>query len=124
MAGEQNVERAKAAYEAFSRGDAERAMQDLADDIEWIVAGNSTISGTYHGRQEVGEFWGKLAEKGFSTQPEYWFSDDERVVVLTQITMDGESADNADVLTFRDGQVVRFQSAGDTALMEKVFGSQ
>jgi hypothetical protein len=27
------------------------------------------------------------------------------------------------VLTFRDGKVVKFQTAGDTALMERVFGS-
>ena len=124
MAGEQNLENTKEAYEAFSRGDVERAMRDLADDIEWIVAGDTAISGTYRGKQEVGQFWAKLAEKNFSTRPQYWFADDERVVVLTQITMGDETADNADVLTFRDGKVVKFQSAGDTALMERVFGTK
>jgi ketosteroid isomerase-like protein len=124
MAGEENLQKTKAAYEAFQRGDAQRAMEDLADDIEWVVAGHSSISGTYHGKQEVGQFWAKLAEKGFRTQPQYWFSDDERVVVLTQITIDGQTSDQADVLTFRDGKVVRFQSAGDTALMEQVWGSE
>lgn len=123
MAGEENLEKTKAAYEAFQRGDAERAMRDLADDIEWIVAGHSSISGVYRGKQEVGQFWGKLAQKSFSTQPQYWFSDAERVVVLTQTTLEGETSDQADVLTFRDGKVVRFQSAGDTALMERVWGA-
>jgi ketosteroid isomerase-like protein len=123
MAREDNLERTKAAYAAFQRGDAASAMADMADDIEWLVAGHSSISGTYRGKQEVGRFWGKLAEKGFKTQPQYWFADDERVVVLTQITIDGEQSDQADVLTFRDGKVVRFQSAGDTALMERVWGS-
>ena len=116
MAGEQNLEQTKAAYEAFSRGDAQAAMQDLADDIEWVVAGNSAISGTYRGKQEVGQFWAKLAEKRFTTTPEHWFSDEERVVVLTHT--------NTDVLTFRDGKVVKFQSAGDTALMEHIYGSK
>ena len=44
--------------------------------------------------------------------------------MLTQITVGGEQADQADVLTYRDGQLVKFQTAGDTALYERVFGSK
>jgi ketosteroid isomerase-like protein len=124
MAGEQNLETTKKAYAAFSAGDAESAMAPMADDVEWVVPGSSAVSGTYRGKQEVGEFWGRLAEKGFSTSPQYWFSDDERVVVLTQVTIDGQQADAADVLTFRDGKLVKFQSAGDTAMQERIFGSK
>jgi uncharacterized protein len=124
MAGEENVESAKRAYAAFSAGDAAAAMENMADDIEWITAGNASVSGTVHGKEDVGALWGRFAEKGFTTSPQYWFSDDERVVVLTQITLDGESADSADVLTFRDGKLVKFQSAGDTALLERVYGSK
>ena len=123
MAGEQNVETAKAAYAAFSAGDAEAAMARIADDVEWITPGNSAISGTAHGKQEVGALWAQLAAKGFATSPQHWFSDADRVVVLTQITVGGEQADSADVLTYRDGQLVKFQTAGDTALFERVFGS-
>jgi uncharacterized protein len=124
MAGEENLQSAQKAYAAFSSGDSEGAMEDLADDIEWITPGNSSVSGTLRGKEEVGKFWGQLAEKGFSTSPEYWFSDDERVVVLTRVSIEGHEADQADVLTFRDGKVVRFQSAGDTALLEQIFGSK
>jgi ketosteroid isomerase-like protein len=121
MAGEANIETAKRAYAAFSAGDAAAAMENMADDIEWITAGSASVSGTVHGKQDVGALWGSFAAKGFTTSPQYWFSDDERVVVLTQITLDGESADAADVLTFRDGKLVKFQSAGDTALLERVY---
>jgi ketosteroid isomerase-like protein len=124
MPGEQNVETAKRAYAAFSAGDAQGAMADIADDVEWITPGNSAISGTLRGKQDVGALWVKLAEQGFSTSPQYWFSDEERVVVLTQITVGGEQADSADVLTYRDGKLVKFQTAGDTALLERVFGSK
>ena len=124
MAGEQNVETAKQAYAAFSAGDAEAAMARIADDVEWITPGNSAISGTAHGKQEVGALWARLAEKGFATRPQHWFSDEDRVVVLTQITVGGEQADSADVLTYRDGQLVKFQTAGDTALLERAFGSE
>jgi ketosteroid isomerase-like protein len=124
MAGEQNIETAKQAYAAFSAGDAETAMARIADDVEWITPGNSAISGTVHGKQDVGALWAKLAEKGFTTSPQYWFSDEDRVVVLTQITLGGEQADSADVLTYRDGRLVKFQTAGDTALLERVYGSK
>ena len=123
MAGEQNLESAKRAYAAFQAGDAAGAMLNMADDVEWITPGNSTVSGTRRGKQAVGELWAKFAEKNFKTSPQYWFSDDERVVVLTHITIDGGEADSADVITFRDGKVVKFQTAGDTALLEKIFGT-
>jgi ketosteroid isomerase-like protein len=122
VAGEQNVEAAKRGYAAFSAGDAETAMDTFADEIVWITPGDSAISGTRRGKQEVGEMWGMLAEKGFSTAPQYWFSDEDRVVVLSQISVGDEQADTVDVLTFRDGKVVRFQTAGDTALFLRVFG--
>ncbi|MGI9184214.1 MAG: nuclear transport factor 2 family protein [Solirubrobacteraceae bacterium] len=124
MAGEQNVESAKRAYAAFSTGDAAGAMANMADDIEWITPGNSAISGTAHGKQEVGNLWAKFAEKGFKTEPQHWFSDDERVVVLTHVTIAGEEADSVDVLTFRDGKLVKFQNSGDTAMGERIFGSK
>jgi len=49
--------------------------------------------------------------------------DSQHDVVLTQVTLAGEQADSADVLTYRDGELVKFQTAGDTALLERVFGS-
>ncbi|MBV8219633.1 MAG: nuclear transport factor 2 family protein [Solirubrobacterales bacterium] len=124
MAGEQNIETAKRGYAAFSAGDAAGAMEALADDIEWVTPGTSAISGTIHGKEAVGALWAKFAEKSFTVTPQYWFSDDERVVVLSHTTFKGGEADAADVLTFRDGKVVKFQTASDTALMEQVFGSK
>ena len=124
MAREQNVETAKRAYAAFTAGDAAGAMETIADDVEWITPGNSAISGTIHGKQEVGALWAQLAEKGFTTSPQYWFSDNERVVVLTHTTVGGSEADQVDVLTYSDGKVVKFQTASDTALLERVFGSK
>ncbi len=122
MAGEQNLEIAKRAYAAFSSGDVEGAMENMADDIVWITPGNSAISGTRRSKPDVGALWAKFAEKGFTTTPQFWFSDEDRVVVLTQTTLAGEHADTADVMTFRDGKLIRFQTAGDTALLERVFG--
>ena len=43
--------------------------------------------------------------------------------MLTQVTIGGEQADQVDVLTYRDGKLIKFQTAGDTALLERVFSS-
>jgi hypothetical protein len=125
MGAQENIASAKQGYAAFSAGDAAAAMADIADDIEWITPGNSAVSGSVRGKQALGEHWAKLAEKGFSTSPQYWFADGDRVVVLVQTSLAGETADAADVLTFNaDGKLLRFQSAADTALLERVFGSK
>jgi ketosteroid isomerase-like protein len=121
MGAQENLEISKRGYAAFTAGDVEGAMADLADDIEWITPGASAVSGTAHGKQEVGANWAQLAEKGFKTSPQHWFADDERVVVLTEVSLGQESWDAADVLTFRDGKLVRFQTAGDTAKLEREF---
>jgi uncharacterized protein len=125
MAADQNLEAAKRGYAAFMAGDAAGAMAEMADDIEWITPGNSAVSGTVRGKQELGALWAKFAEKGFQTQPQYWFSDGERVVVLCHVSYaSGEEADSADVLTFRDGKLVKFQTASDTAMGERIYGSK
>jgi ketosteroid isomerase-like protein len=123
MAGEDNIERAKKAYEAFIKGDAEGAMADMSDDIEWIQPGDSAIGGSYHGKQEVGGLWSKFQEKGLKITTQYWYSDNERVVVLNHVELGDEEADGVDVLTYRDGKLVKFQTAADTALLERVYGS-
>jgi uncharacterized protein len=122
MSAEENLEIAKRGYAAFGAGDAAGAMENIADDIEWITPGNSAISGVAHNKQELGQQWAELAGKGFRTTPQYWFADGDRVVALCQVTVGSESYDSADVLTYRDGKLVKFQSAGDTAAMERIFG--
>jgi ketosteroid isomerase-like protein len=119
MGAQENLEITKRGYAAFTAGDVEAAMADLADDIEWVTPGRSAVSGTARGKQEVGANWAQLAAKGFKTSPQHWFADDERVVVLTQVSLGNESWDAADVLTFENGKVIRFQTAGDTSKLER-----
>ena len=121
MSAEENLENTKKAYTAFQNGDVAGAMENLSDEIEWVVPGESAVSGTYRGKDEVLGFWMKLAEKNFTTTPEHFLGDDERVVVLTRTTVADQAADSVDVMTFRDGKVVRFQSALDTALQARIW---
>ena len=122
MAGSQNVEIAKKGYEAYGAGDVETALADFDDNIEWSIPGNSAISGTYRGKDKFMELLGKLAEKSFTTTPDRILGDGDDVVVITKITAGGESGLQADVLTYRNGRLVKAQSIADTALQERVFG--
>ena len=120
----QNVEIAKKAYDAFAAGDLETVLSTFDDNVEFVLPGNSTISGTYRGKAEVTKFFAKLAEKSFTTTPSRFLADDDVdvVVVLTQVTAGGESAPEADVSTFRGGKIVKVEAFGDTAMQERVYG--
>ncbi len=120
----QNAETAKKAYEAYGRGDVEAALTTFDDNIEWSIPGNSVLAGDYRGKSEFIELLGKLAEKGFTTTPERVLGDGDDVVVITKITAGGESGLQADVLSYRDGKLVKAVSIADTALQERVFGSK
>lgn len=120
----QNAETAKKAYAAYGAGDVETALSTFDDDIEWSIPGNSVLAGNYRGKSEFLELLGKLAEKGFTTTPERVLGDGDDVVVITKITAGGESGLQADVLSYRDGKLVKAVSIADTALQERVFGSK
>jgi|SRR5664280_3282648 len=122
MSAEANIESAKKAYAAFAAADVATAMANLSDDIEWIVSGESALGGTYRGKAQVGELWATIAEKSYMTSPQRFLADDDIVVVLSNINVQGESAEQVDVLTYRDGKVVQFRSMSDTAMQERIFG--
>ena len=109
-------------YQAFSAMDPEGAMKDMSDSIEWVVAGDSSVSGTYRGKKDVGALWMKLVEKGFKTTPEEFIADGDRVVVLTEIELDGETRRSLDLLSFDpSGKLIRFESFGEEAMLNRAF---
>ena len=122
MGAQENKQNAKDAYEAFGKGDAEGAMRNIDDGVTWTVRGDSALTGTYNGKQEVGELWGKLGSKGLRTEPTDFIGDGDTVVVLTSVTLDGETADAADVLTYdADGKLVAFETRGDPSAFNAAF---
>ncbi|HET7417337.1 MAG TPA: nuclear transport factor 2 family protein [Solirubrobacterales bacterium] len=115
-------EACEAAYRAFSEGDAAAAMEDMADSVEWRARGDSALSGTYRGKGEIAELWAKLAEKGLKTEPHDFIADGDKVVVLTTVTLDGQSEEEADVLTYdQEGKLIAFESLGDPAIFDRAF---
>jgi uncharacterized protein len=122
MAAQENKQSAQDAYAAFSSGDAEGAMRDIDDSIEWTVRGDNALTGTYNGKKEVGELWGKFMSTDFSNRPHDFIAEDDKVVALTTVRLDGESVEGADVLTYNgEGKLVAFETLGDTAVPNRVF---
>lgn len=124
MGVQENRQTAQAAYAAFNSGDAEGAMRDIDDAIEWTVRGENTLTGTHKGKQAVGELWGKLVGAGFRTAPHHFIAEGDKVVVLTSVHIDGDTFESADVLTYNDnGRLVAFDTLGDSTATNRVFAT-
>jgi uncharacterized protein len=122
MGAQENKQAARGAYAAFSSGDAEGAMRDMDDSIEWTERGDNALTGTYNGKQAVGELWGNLMSKEFRTEPHDFIAEGDKVVVLTTVYLEGEAIESADVLTFNsNGKLIGFDSLGDRAVSNRVF---
>jgi ketosteroid isomerase-like protein len=122
MGAQENKQVAENAYRAFAGGDAAGAMENMDDSIVWTTRGDNALTGTYTGKQEVGGLWGQLAGKEFSTQPHDFIAEGDKVVVLTTVTLAGESAEGADVLTYNaEGKLIAFDTVGDSAIANRVF---
>jgi ketosteroid isomerase-like protein len=122
MGAQENKQVAEDAYRAFANGDAAGAMENMDDSVVWTARGDSALSGTYNGKQEIGELWGRLAGQTFSTAPHDFIAEGDKVVVLTTVTLDGESSENADVLSYNaDGKLIAFDSLGDPTVANRVF---
>jgi len=122
MGAQENKQSAQEAYAAFSSGDAEGAMRDMDDSIEWTVRGDNALSGSYNGKQEVDELWGKFMSKDFSTEPHDFVADGDKVIVLTTVHLDGETIESADVLDYNgDGKLVAFDTLADETVPNRVF---
>ena len=122
MGAQENKQAAQDAYAAFSNGDAEGAMSNIDDSVEWKVRGDNALTGTYNGKQEVGELWGKFMSKDFRSDPHDFIADGDKVVVLTTIHLQGEEVESADILTYNGGgKLVAFDTRADAQVADRVF---
>lgn len=124
MSEQENKELIEKGYAAFSSGDVQTMMDLFDDDVEWLQPGDSAVSGTFHGKAEVMEYMGRLAEKSLSVNLKRLIADGDIVVAITDVTVDGQTGEDADVFTIRNGKTIRAEMHGDTALMERVFGKK
>jgi uncharacterized protein len=124
MSEQDNKDIIERGYAAFSNGDVEAVMNLFDDDIEWVQPGGSAVSGTFHGKAEVMEHLGRLAEKSLTVKLLQLVAEGDTVVAVTEVTVGGETGEDADIFTLRNGKTVRAQIHGDTALLERVYGKK
>jgi hypothetical protein len=122
------TEIAKQGYAAFGRRDIPALLELLADDVEWRFLGNpdtgTPYGGTFRGKQQVAEFFGKLAEADeiLEFEPREFLEGPGQVTVLGRTKgrarPDGKVQDTewVQVFTWTDGsKISRWVGTADTA---------
>src|SRR5215472_9233013 len=113
-----NVELTRRGYDAFARGDLAALAGLIADDVTWHALGLGPLSGTYHGRDEVFGFFGRLAEETggtFRLDVHDVLANDDHAVALCMLSASrgNKSVEFpvANVSHIRDGKVTEFWTA-------------
>lgn len=119
---QRNIDAVKRGYQAFAESDID-TMMDLVDgDLEWIQPGQSTVSGTYRGKDGFRDLITRLAEKQPTITSSRYIADGDTVVVTNETTIGGETTSGVMVATLRDGKLLRVENFGDTAVQERIYG--
>jgi ketosteroid isomerase-like protein len=128
--GDENVEVAKATYEAFGRGDVPAVLGAFSDDIEWHEAEGMPYGGVHHGPQEVAEnVFARVVQDldGFTVTPREYYPAGDRLVVICHYGGTGKvtgkelDLEVAHAWDFRDGKLARFRQFADaTQFLEVV----
>ena len=112
-----NAGQLRRAYDAFAGGDIQPLLDLLSDDIVWVDSTLGPLAGSYHGKAEVPQFFGKMMDvyKGeFAVEVLDILADDDCGVVLTRESgvVDGDRLSWTGVhqYSFDGGQVKRFDA--------------
>jgi ketosteroid isomerase-like protein len=109
------------AYEAFARGDIERAVSGLHPDVDWTEPDEFPGGGRYRGPEAVAGYlrnsragWAELVSEATPHRR------GDKIVIVHHVhgrLVDGGAQDVtvADVFTVRDGLVVRMTAYADPA---------
>lgn len=130
MAEQENVEFVQQTYAAFGQGNIATVLNNMATDIVWEsrYTPDVPLHGTYHGKEQVATFFGKLSVLDVQEfAPQKFLAKDDTVVVLgyEQVTAKptGKAYKNAwvHVWTLKDGKVAHVQSSNDVAVVAAAF---
>lgn len=117
------------ADEAQVRGDVEAFSDAYTDDVIVHIPGKSSLAGTYKGKDQFQEVFGKFMERipEYTFEPHAYFADDEHGVSLqiSHYRKGDQALDSNDtfVCHFRDGKVSEFwYLAEDTDAVDALLG--
>jgi ketosteroid isomerase-like protein len=125
----ENVEVARAAYEAFRRGDLEEVGKYFAEDVVWETPDTLPTGGVIRGRDavlgnfaELSKYWSK-----FNVDPDEYIDAGDHVVVrgVQSVTGPGGSTESRylHLFTLSNGKVVRGEFIADTVKGMEALGS-
>ena len=121
-----NVDTARSAYEAFSRGDIETLGAMLSEDGTWLTSDELPLGGETHGRDAILENFAQIPNywSSFSVEPEE-FIDAGEWVVVKGIQRAGNDAGSfeapfAHLMKFENDKIVRGEFYADSAKAAKV----
>jgi ketosteroid isomerase-like protein len=125
----ENVEIARAAYEAFRRADLKGVGEYFADDVVWETPDTLPTGGVFRGRDavlgnfaELPKYWSK-----FSVDPDEYIDAGDHVVVrgLQSVTGPGGSTESRylHLITLSNGKITRGEYIADTVKGIQALGS-
>jgi uncharacterized protein len=121
-----NVDTARAAYEAFGRGDLDALSEDFAEDAVWVTSDELPLGGTVEGRDAILANFAQIPNywSSFSVEPEELLDCGEYVVVRgTQRAANDRGSFEAPfvhVLKYENGKTVRGEFFTDSAKAAKL----
>jgi ketosteroid isomerase-like protein len=121
-----NVDTARSAYEAFSRGDIETLSQMLAEDGTWLTSDELPLGGETQGRDAILANFARIPDywSSFSVEPEEFIDAGEWVVVRGTQRAGNDAgsfeAPFAHLMKFEGGKIVRGEFYADSAKAAKV----
>jgi hypothetical protein len=131
MTAQENTQIIQNLYAAFGQGNIPAILNELASDVEGIHTAAPAIlfSGTYHGPQQVGTFFQKLAESQdvLAFEPREFVAQGDTVAVFGSIkgrskaTGKSYETDWAMKWHLQNGKVKKFHHFFDSALVEAAF---
>ena len=131
MSEEENVSTLQQIYADFGQGNISGILSVLADDfvMKQPPAGPSPLAGTYHGPEEMGEWFGKMDEftETQSFEPRDFIAQRDKVVALgyykflAKPTGKSWESEWAMAWTFREGKATKIQFYGDTGAEAAAF---
>ena len=116
-----NVDTAKAAYDAFGKGDMETLKAMFADDATWLSSDELPAGGLTEGPDAIIAGFGEIPNywTSFSVVPEEFIDAGDWVIVRGRQTAGNDKgsfeAPFAHLMKFRDGKLASGEFYGDSA---------
>jgi len=125
-----NVDTARAAYEAFGKGDMDTLRETFAEDAEWLTSDELPVGGLTSGRDAIMENFSQLPDywSDFSVEPEEFIDAGDDVVIRGTQRATGEGgsfeAPFLHLMRFEGGKLSRGEFHSDSAKAVKALGSK